>query len=113
MEKLSLQISDHFDALLKSDRSDKILCISPQTFINNKIHQNEAFNFSALDFDNILILLNENEKLRNDFFKFSLYSSLNADNLIRFINKFECPFSSIGSLLKFILDSQNMVNFIL
>ncbi len=103
MEKLALSISNFYSKntshrdfidivdIKKIQDGNTILC---------EIAEN--INFSNLDAQQMIVILEKNEKLKNDFFKYGLYQTLEEETFNILLNKIKIPFSAIDNFVDYL-----------
>ena len=104
MEKLALSISNfHSGKSTYRDFIDLVDIKKIQDCNKNSCDIAENINFSNLDSQQMVVLLEKNDKLKNDFFKYGLYQSLDDGNLNIILNKIKIPFSAIENFVDFLV----------
>ncbi len=120
MEKIALSITNYYSQ--NSQEKDfidevevkKICAVQKE----NSQEYSENLNFSNLDAEKIVFVLEKNENLKNNFFKYGVYASLEDATLIILLAKFKLPFTAVENFIDFLCGEENkpseskIVNFI-
>lgn len=110
MEKLALTISDIYSHINnQQDFVGQVELSKIQSTIK-KTQESENFNlnFSNMESDEIILIFNQNEKLRTDFFKYGLYNTIDENKLNNILRKVKVPFNSLDNFIEYICDVQSL-----
>ncbi len=103
MEKLAFSISN-FYSKNKTHRDFidivDVKKIEDGNTISSEITEN--LNFSNLDAQQMIVILEKNEKLKNDFFKYGLYQTIEEETLNILLNKIKIPFSALDNFVDYL-----------
>jgi hypothetical protein len=109
MDEFGAEILEYFNKNLYDHTKKQVLEFNVDELkekLKSPSNENEAINIFALEFEKLVEILNKNEKLQTDYFKYKFYSKLSEEDFISFISLFKCPFSYLNILMEHILEHE-------